>query len=732
MTFFDGFAKEKAKVGDLELTIETGKIARQASGAVVMRCADTVLLITAVCAKSAIPGKDFFPLSVEYRENTFASGKIPGGFFKREGRLSTREILVCRIIDRPIRPMFPKGFKNETQIFAQLLSADRACPPEPLAITGASTALYISNAPFHTPVGAVRVGLLNGEMVVNPPQAELGNLDLDMIVAASREAVVMVEGEANEVSEEQVLDALMLAHKSIQPLIDMQERLREQVGKEKMEFEPREYDEEIMEEVATTFHDQFAEVLQTKDKQARGKAASELKGVIHDHFIEKYDAAYEEDDEYEDYYDEKKDDINYAIDKAKRNYVRGRIIKEGKRIDGRGLADVRPIEIELGWLPRVHGSAVFTRGETQASATVTLGTQRDEQRLEVLGEATYERFLFHYNFPAFSVGEARPARGPGRREIGHGNLAGRSLQKVLPSPESFPYTIRVVSDITESNGSSSMASACGGSLAMMQAGVPLRAAVAGVAMGMIQEGKDIAILTDILGDEDHLGDMDFKVTGTNKGICAIQMDIKISGLTRDMLEGALEQARHGRLHILKCMNKYIKTPNPELSTYAPRVVSMEVNTDRIRDIIGPGGKTIKAITEQTGATIEVKETGKINIYSPNEDACQQAVDMINSLTREVVIGTVYLGTITGLKEFGAFVEVLPGQEGFLHISEIFSERIDSIDSVLKEGDELLVKVTEIDSNGKFRLSRKEAIIEQAAQNISNTNEEAGNSTGLEA
>ncbi len=699
---------EKTEVSGRDYFISTGGIARQASGAVIVRCADTIVLVTAVAAKEPKKDASFFPLTVEYRESAFSFGRIPGGFFKREGKPTEHEIITSRMIDRPIRPLFPDGFLTETQVIAQPLSADPSCPPDVLAITGASAALAISDIPWNGPIAAVRVGRINGEFIANPSRQQIESSDLELIVAASKEAIVMVEGEAKEVPESVILDALDFAHKAILPLIEIQEKLVEKVGKAKRPFQSPEYDPEIIEITNKKFSDKIAEVYSITEKKARYSALDTLKKEVEEYFQSELG---------EEKFEEKKADIAHAFEQLKRNYVRNRIVREGVRIDGRDLTTVRPIDIKLGWLPRVHGSALFTRGETQASVTVTLGTAEDEQRVEDYGSYYYKSFIFHYNFPPYCVGEVRPLRGPGRREIGHGHLAGRSVEQVLPDRDSFPYTIRIVSDITESNGSSSMASVCGASLALMQAGVPIKRHIAGVAMGLIKEGDQIAVLTDILGDEDHLGDMDFKVSGTREGVCAIQMDIKISGLSRQLFESALEQARKARFHILDIMEKAISHPKTELSPHAPRIVSLQVNPERVRFIIGPGGRTIRNLQEQLDVMLYIEDTGKVTIVAPNEESCQRAIEMIKSLTREVEPGQIYLGIVKGVKEFGAFVEILPGQEGLLHVTQIHSEHIENVTDVLKEGDEVLVKVLEVDPFGKIRLSRKAAIEEQAAKAI---------------
>lgn len=695
---------ESTQVGAHELSIETGVVAKQAHGAVIVRYDETVVLVTAVSSKDARPDASFFPLTVEYRESGFASGKIPGGFFKREGRLGEKEILTSRVIDRPLRPLFPDGYFNETQIICSPLSASSACDPDVLSITGASAALCISDIPFSGPIAGVRVVRVDGAFIANPSYAQRDASDLNLIVAASRDAIVMVEGEAQEIPEDIMVDALLFAHQAILPQLDLQERLVQHVGKTKRSFSPPTLDQDIVQTLNEQFTAPISEAYRVTEKQLRYQKLDEVKNNVSAFFLEKLG----------DQYAAKKGDISSALDALKSKVVRQRVLKEGIRIDGRDLYTVRPIDIRLGWLPRVHGSTLFTRGETQAIVTATLGTTDDEQKLETYAGTEYRRFMLHYNFPPYSVGEARALRGPGRREIGHGNLAERSVAKIVPEKSTFPYTIRIVSDITESNGSSSMASVCGGSLALMDAGVPIKCHVAGVAMGLIQEGQDIAILTDILGDEDHLGDMDFKVTGTRQGICAIQMDIKIEGLSRHTLEKALAQAYQARMHVLNKMEEAINQPRGELSAYAPRIVTVWISPDRIRDVIGPGGKMIRSITEETGVALDIEDSGRINIASPSEEACQRAVDLIRSLTQEVEAGKIYLGTVRGIKEFGAFVEILPGREGLLHISQIHSEHVERVTDILQEGDEVLVKVVEIDSQGKIRLSRKDAIEEQAA------------------
>jgi polyribonucleotide nucleotidyltransferase len=695
---------ESAQIGAHELSIETGVVAKQAHGSIVVRYGETVVLVTAVSSYETRADASFFPLTVEYRESAFASGKIPGGFFKREGRQSEKEILTSRVIDRPLRPLFPEGYLAETQIICSPLSASPVCDPDVLAITGASAALCISDIPFAGPIAGVRVIRLNGEFLANPSYEQIEAAEMNIVIAASRDAIVMVEGEAKETPEAIVIDALLFGHQAILPLLDMQERLVAKVGKPKRSFTPPTFDQEIINEVNARFTSAVAEAYKVVEKQARYEGLNAIKEQVSAYFQEKLGEAYSS----------KKGDIGYAFGELKSRVVRQRVIKEGIRIDGRDLVTVRPIDIRLGWLPRVHGSTLFTRGETQANVTVTLGTTDDEQRIETFAGTHYRNFMLHYNFPPYSVGEARPLRGPGRREIGHGNLAERSLAQLTPDKNTFPYTIRVVSDITESNGSSSMASVCGGSLALMDAGVPIPRHIAGVAMGLIKEGEDVAILTDILGDEDHLGDMDFKVTGTRQGVCAIQMDIKIDGLSREIFEKALKQAYDARLHILNIMDEAIPAPRGELSNYAPRIVTIWVKPERIREIIGPGGKMIRSIQDETGVKLDIEDSGRINLASPNESDCQRAIELIKAITQEVEVGKIYLGTVKAIKEFGAFVEIIPGREGLLHVSQIHHEHIERVTDILQEGDEVLVKVLEVDSQGKIRLSRKEAIEEQAA------------------
>ncbi len=686
--------KESILVNGKELTLETGKIAKQANGAVMVRYGDSMVLVTVVASKNAREDVDFLPLTVDYIEKTYAAGRIPGNYFRREGRLSEFEILSSRLIDRPIRPLFPKGWNRETQVVATVVSHDQENPTEVLAQIGASAALHISQIPWHGPVAGVRIGRIEGTLVAYPTLQQLEQSDMDITVVASRDAIVMVEGELDQVGEDELVEALYFAHEQVQPIIDMQERLREKVGKDKLEFTEPHPDPELEEKVASVIRDRLSEALTVKEKLNRYAAIDEVFSALMDELGEEYA--------------ERRREVHEVFDGLKKKIVRGWILEEGRRLDGRGLTDVRPITCEVSVLPRVHGSALFTRGETQALVSTTLGTELNNQHMELLTGEEFRNFMLHYNFPPFSVGEVKPMRAPSRREIGHGNLAHRALSKILPSSDEFPYVIRVVSEITESNGSSSMATVCGGTLSLMDAGVPIKAPVAGIAMGLIKEGEDIAILTDILGDEDHLGDMDFKVAGTAEGITAVQMDIKIEGLPREVMRRALYQAKEARLHVLSRMLEAISSPRENLSPYAPRIFTMKIKTDKIRDIIGPGGKTIRAITEESGAQISVENDGTVTIASSDEAAAQKAIKLINSLTREPEAGVVYEGLVKRIVDFGAFVEILPGTEGLLHISELDEKRVKSVEDVIKVGDLIPVKVLSIEPNGKMRLSLKAA------------------------
>ena len=685
--------RESVQIGDATLTIETGRLAKQAHGSVLISCGDTVLLVTVCGSDSPRPGIDFFPLSCDYVEKTYAAGKIPGGFFKREGRLRDDEILTSRLIDRPCRPLFPEGYRNDVQIIATVMSVDKVNPSDVLALTGASCALMLSDIPWAGPIAGVRVGRIDGKFVANPTYEQMTKSDIDIVVAASKDAIVMVEGDSDEVTEADFIEALMFAHRSVQPCIELQVRLREAVGKAKRSYTAKLPDAALKQRVMDIALNDLRQACTIRVKGERyGKFKEIQKKVI--------EAIAPADPETEGL-------IKTAFHDAQAYAMRTMITDKGIRIDGRDTRTVRPITIEVGMLPRVHGTGLFTRGETQGLVTATLGTGQDEQKIDALIGERWKNFLLHYNFPPFSVGETKPMRGPGRREIGHGHLAERALAKVVPSSDKFPYTIRIVSEILESNGSSSMATVCGGSLAMMDAGVPIRASVAGVAMGLIKEGDKFAVLTDILGDEDHLGDMDFKVCGTRKGITAIQMDIKIEGLSREILAQALEQACEGRLHILDKMQEVISQPRNELSKWAPRITTVKVRPDQIRVIIGPGGKTIKGIVDQTGVSIDVEDDGTVNIASADSIAVQRAIDIIRGLTAEAEIGTTYKGAVKRLTDFGAFVEIFSGTEGLLHVSEMDHKRIENPRDAMKEGDVIEVKVLSVDEGtGKIRLSRR--------------------------
>jgi polyribonucleotide nucleotidyltransferase len=688
--------KESVQFGGKELSIETGKLAKQADGAVVVRYGDTMVLVTAVANRSA-RDVDFLPLTVEYTEKTASAGKIPGGYFKREGRPTEQEILTCRLIDRPSRPLFPKGWRFESQVIATVLSYDKENPSDVLAMTGAAAALHLSDIPWAGPYAAIRVGREkegDKKFIVNPTFAQREQSDLDMVVAASREAIVMVEGGAGQLPEDTIIDALLFAHSSVQPVLDLIEKMRAAVGKPKREFTPPKKDEAIAER-AKAYAGPLREAMNTREKHARYAAI---------HAVEERAVAEMKVD-----FAGKEKELAGAVGDVYKKMVRAMVVDEKVRIDGRKTTDIRNIACEVGILPRTHGSGLFTRGETQALVTTTLGTAQDVQRIDsLLGDVT-KRFMLHYNFPPFSTGEAKMMRSASRREIGHGHLAERSLARVLPAFEDFPYTIRIVSEVLESNGSSSMASVCGGTLSLMDAGVPIHAPVAGIAMGLIKEGEKVAILSDILGDEDHLGDMDFKVTGTQKGVTAIQMDIKVSGLSREILQTALHQAKEGRLHILAEMAKALAAPREELSKHAPRIFTLTIKPDRIRDVIGPGGKMIRAIIEQTGVAIDVEDDGTISIASSDDASAKKAIDIIKGLTTEPEVGEFYMGVVRRIVDFGAFVEILPGTDGLVHVSELDEKRVNKVTDVIKEGEEVLVKVISIDRQGKIRLSRKEAL-----------------------
>jgi polyribonucleotide nucleotidyltransferase len=688
------------QIGGRDLSIETGKVAKQAHGAAVLRYGDTEMLVTAVAAHEKREGLDFFPLTVDYQEKLYAAGKIPGSFFKREGRPTEKETLTSRIIDRSLRPLFPEGFFFETQLVATVLSADNVNEPDVHAITAASAALHISDIPFNGPIAGIRVGRVDGKLIANPTAEERKVSDLDLIVSASKDAIVMVEGGAKQISEHDMVEALMFAHQSVQPEIQAQEQLRAELGKPKRTFVLTPADETLKTRVKELALEPIKAAFGIGAKQERYEALSDAKRAVCAKLAEEMGEQYAAAEK----------SIKQLIEDLKYDYVRGMVLDTQHRIGGRALDEIRKITVEAGVLPRAHGSALFTRGETQALVTATLGTNDDEQRIETLSGDVTKRFMLHYNFPPFSVGEVKFMRSPGRREIGHGALAERALRYVMPTDtEKFPYVVRVVSEILESNGSSSMASVCGGCLSLMDAGVPIEAPVAGIAMGLIKEGDRVAILSDILGDEDHLGDMDFKVCGTAKGITAIQMDIKITGVSRDILARALEQARVGRLFILDKMLAVVPGPRAEISKFAPRITTIKIRPERIKDIIGPGGKVIRDIIARTGCSIDVDDSGAVAIASPNGEAIENAIKMIKNLTQEAEIGRVYLGTVRRLAEFGAFVELFPGTDGLVHISELAEKRVENVSDVVKEGDEVLVKVISVDRTGKIRLSRKEAI-----------------------
>jgi polyribonucleotide nucleotidyltransferase len=677
--------------------VETGRMAKQAGGSALIQYGESVVLVTATAMRTPREGIDFFPLTCDYVEKTFAAGKIPGGFFKREGRQGEKEILTCRLIDRPIRPLFPKGFNCETQVVATVLSHDKENDPDIIAIVGASISLTLSDIPFNGPIAAVRIGRLGGGFVINPTTTQLVESDINLIVAGSREAIVMVEGGCRGVAEAEVLDALYTAHAALQPLIDLQEKLQKVAGKPKRTVTPPAVD--------ATLEASVREAALPKLREALAKTAKQDRYAALDAVTEATVSALAGGDA------ARAKQVSTLVDKAKKHVFRDAIVRDGRRIDGRGLKDVRAITCEIGLLPRTHGSALFTRGETQALVVTTLGTSSDEQRVDALGGEHYKKFMLHYNFPPFSTGEVKFLRGPGRREIGHGALAERAVASMLPDEAAFPYTIRIVSEVLESNGSSSMATVCGASLSLMDAGVPTKAAVAGVAMGLIREGNEVRVLSDILGDEDHLGDMDFKVAGTKQGVTALQMDIKIGGVTRDVMAQALEQAREARLHILGVMTQAIAQPRDDLSMHAPRIVTLKINPDRIRDLIGPGGKMIRSIVEETGAKIDVEDDGTVLVASADGDAMQRAIDRIRGLTAEAEVGRIYRGTVRRVVDFGAFVEILPGTDGLVHISQLAAERVQQVTDVVREGDVIDVKVLEIDKSGKIRLSRKEALKE---------------------
>jgi polyribonucleotide nucleotidyltransferase len=693
------YIRESVMVGGRPLTIETGRLAKQAESSVLVTYGDTTVLVT-LCFSEPRAGLNFFPLTCEYVEKTYAAGKIPGGFFKREGRQRAAEILNCRIMDRPVRPLFPEGFRKDVQIIATVLSHDGETEGDVLALTGASAAIHTSSLPWAGPIAGVRVGRVDGEMIANPTLSQLEESDINIIVACSREAIVMVEGGGNEISESDLADALDFAHKSAQPMIDLLEEMRAVVGKEKMEFEAPVLSDDLKKRVSELVDEELVKAATIPEKHARYDRYSELKNELMEKLAEELD---------EETFAENEKLLKDEFGDRKYNLVREMVLGEKKRIDGRSYDEIRKIVTEPGMLMRTHGSALFQRGETQALATTTLGTSSGEQKIDGLTGEEWKRFYLHYNFPPFCTGETKFLRGPARREIGHGALAERALEKIVPSKEEFPYTIRIVSETLESNGSSSMAAVCGGCMAMMDAGVPIKAPVAGIAMGLISDGKRYAVLSDILGDEDHLGDMDFKVCGTENGITAIQMDIKIKGLSRDLMLEALNQARAGRMHILGKMLEALPAARPELSKYAPRIHTIKVKPEQIRIIIGPGGKTIKGIVDQTGVTIDVEDDGTVNVASADGEALRKALEIIEGLTAEPEVGKIYDGVVRRIADFGCFVEILPNWDGLVHISELAWGRTEKVEDVCKEGDNLKVKVLSVDNDGKVRLSHKDTL-----------------------
>ncbi len=719
----------RCNLGGRDLIFETGAVAKQADGAVLVTFGESMVLVTATASRTIREGIDFFPLVVDYQEMAYAAGKIPGGFFKREGRPSEKEILTARLIDRPLRPLFPKGFFNEVQIVATVLSADQENDPDVLAICGASTALQISDIPFQGPIAGVRVGRIQGQWVCNPTGSQLAQSDVNLVVAGSREGVVMVEGGGQEISEEELLEAIFFGHRSLQPILDIQEELK----KKKIELENEQRraageaeiadiekrrapqlfpdpvlgksvllaDESIRERIRTAGQEKILRALSISKKKARTEQLEQAREETLKALLEEFP--------------ERAGEIKAYYEAVEKFVVRRPILQENRRVDGRRFNEVRPIHIQVGWLPRTHGSARFTRGETQVSAVVTLGSAEDEQKIDALTGETFKSFMLHYNFPPYSVGEVRMLRGPSRRDIGHGALAERSISRILPPSDKFPYTVRIVSEVLESNGSSSMATVCGSSLALMDAGVHIKRPVAGIAMGLIKEGEKVVVLTDILGDEDHHGDMDFKVAGSRSGITGFQMDIKISGVTREILHQALAQAREGREFILQKMEEALAGPRAEMSPYAPRFLSLRIKPDRIREIIGPQGKVIRGIQDETGVKINVEDDGSVHIFSPDSQAAQKAANIIRDMIKEAEVGQFYMGRVTSIarkqdgKEFGAFVEIFPGTDGLVHISQLAKERVRNVEDVLKEGDQVLVKVIGIDERGKIKLSRKEAL-----------------------
>ena len=687
--------RKEFQFGQQTITLETGRIARQATGAVLVSTGNVSVLVAVVGAKSAKPGQDFFPLTVNYQEKTYAAGRIPGGYFKREGRPSEKETLTSRLIDRPIRPLFPEGFLNEVQVTATVVSSDKTTDPDIAALLGTSAALAISGIPFNGPIGAARVAYINSEYIVNPTYEQLAQSALDLVVAGTEKAVLMVESEARELSEDEMLGAVLFGHDEMQVAIAAIKEFAAEAGKDIWEWSAPQHNSELKAALKAAFEAPVSEAYTIRDKQARYKRLDEIEAMAMALAAEGHDA----------------DELETLFEDLKYRTVRDNILSGKPRIDGRDTKTVRQIAIEVGVLPRVHGSALFTRGETQAIVTATLGGTRDAMMIDALEGTRTDPFMLHYNFPAYSVGETGRESGPKRREIGHGRLARRGVQPMLPPADKFPYAIRVVSDITESNGSSSMASICGASLALMDAGVPVKAPVAGIAMGLVKEGDRFAVLSDILGDEDHLGDMDFKVAGTSNGVTALQMDIKIEGINEEIMEVALNQAREGRLHILQAMNAVLPAARADVSGYAPTYATITINPEKIRDVIGKGGSTIRAITEETKATIDIDDTGLIRVYGETKAATQAALAKIQSITAEVEVGTIYEGTVARIVDFGAFVTIMPGTDGLVHISQIANERVENVADYLKEGQKVKVKVLDVDQRGRIKLSMKDMAAE---------------------
>ncbi len=684
------------EISGRNINVETGRIAKQANGSVVVTSGETVVLVTAVATDSVREGIDFLPLTVEYLEMSYAGGQIPGNFFRRDmGRPGEKQTLISRLIDRPLRPLFPDNYHYETQVIATVLSTDKENEGDMLAMLGASAALEISDIPFLGPIAGVKVGRIDGEFVANPTLSQQAESDINLIVAGNRDGVVMVEGGSEFVSESDMIDAIFWGHQAIQPMLDMQDSLKKEVGKSKRILADEVVDTSLQAQVDQMGEPLLNEVLAIADKMERQQKRHDAQNQVVDALLEEYEG--------------RKSEIKDFFHSLERKMVRGMILNDGKRIDGRAFNEVRPIECLVGLLPRIHGSALFTRGETQAMVLTTLGTERDRQRLESIFGEEMRSFILHYNFPPYSVGEAKRLGGPGRREIGHGALARRALLPVLPKEDEFQYCVRVVSEILESNGSSSMASVCGGCLSMMDAGVPIKDLVAGVAMGLVEEGGKVVVLTDILGDEDHYGDMDFKVTGTTEGITALQMDIKVERLTREVMEQALEQAREGRLHILGCMKETIAQPRNEISEYAPIITSVKISPEKVRVLIGPGGKVIREISNVSGARIDVDDEGVVTISSPDKECSDAAMKMVKEIVQEAEVGKLYQGKVVKIMDFGAFVEIFPGTDGLVHISQLAPDRVNKVTDVLNEGDEVLVKVLEVGKDGRIRLSRKAAL-----------------------